>query len=178
MYDAFFLLKVSTLVLISICLLFIHSGMFCYLIQTTASRQYPCHSWSSRSTGWQLTNISDVVHIIIFIVFIVVIFFSIIWITVSTSTFIILVSCYIDKYYFFLLKLSTWVFISFVPIIQTRFVFLFELPRVDGVRAVLGLGDRRAGSLPMSSTSSTSLSLSCLLSSCSFSSSGSLFSVW
>ena len=69
--------------------------MFCYLIQTTASRQYPCHSWSSRYTGWQLTNITDVVHIIIFIFFIVVIFFSIIWITVSTSTCIILVSCYI-----------------------------------------------------------------------------------
>ena len=49
--------------------------MFCYLIQTTASRQYPCHSWSWRSTGWQLTNIIDIVHIIIFIVFIVVIFF-------------------------------------------------------------------------------------------------------
>ena len=149
--------------------------MFCYLIQTTASRQYLCHSWSWRSTGWQLTNIIDIVHIIIFIVFIVVIFFSIIWITVSTC--IILISCYIYKY-FFLLKVSTWVFISFVPIIQAHFVFLFELLRVDGVRAILGLGDRRAGSLPMSSTSSTSLSLSCSLSSCSFSSSGSLFSVW
>ena len=148
--------------------------MFCYLIQTTASQQYPCHSWSWRSTGWQLTNIIDVVHIIIFIVFIVIIF-SIIWITVSTC--IILVSCYIYKY-FFLLKVSTWVFISFVPIIQACFVFLFELLRVDGVRAILGLGDRRAGSLPMSSTSSTLLSLSCSLSSCSFSSSGSLFSVW
>ena len=78
----------------------------------------------------------------------------------------------------FLLKVSTWVFISFVPIIQAHFVFLFELLRVDGVCAILGLGDRWAGSLPMSSTSSTSLSLLCSLSSCSFSSSGSLFSVW
>ena len=56
-------------------ILSIHSGVFCCHIRTTASRQYLCHSWSWRSTGWQLTSIIDIVHIIIFIVFIVVIFF-------------------------------------------------------------------------------------------------------
>ena len=74
-------------------ILSIHSGMFCFLIGTTASRQCPCHSWSWRSTGWQFTNIIDIVNIIIFIVFIVVIFFFVICIIVSTC--IILVSSYV-----------------------------------------------------------------------------------
>ena len=83
----------------------------------------------------------------------------------------------IYKLSFFILKVSTWVFISFFPFIQAHFVFLFKLLRVDGVHAILGLGDLRAGSLPASSTMSMSSSSLCSLPSCSFSSSGSLFSV-
>ena len=60
----------------------IHSGPFHFLIRTTASGRCPCHSWSWRSTGWQFANVIDIVHVIIFIAFIVVMFFFIIWIIV------------------------------------------------------------------------------------------------
>ena len=63
-------------------ILFIHSGVFRFLIETTASGRCPCHSWSWRSTGWKFTNVIDIVHVVIFVVFIVIMFFFIIWIIV------------------------------------------------------------------------------------------------
>ena len=76
-----------------------------------------------------------------------------------------------------ILSVSSWVLVSFFPFIQACFIFFFKLWQVDSVHGILGLGDLWAGGLPLSSTSSESSVSLFSLSSCSLSSSGSLFPI-